>query len=108
MRKQDELIFELLKWFANKGNTRPVRSKDIQIIGYSSSDIGYHLILMDEYGLINCERIVSRTSDRVIDVIPFFLNAKGQDWLKLIETPNLTTRPRIGFIDWTQPAALAA
>lgn len=98
MRKDDELIAKILKWIAMKDHCRCVRARDMKIEGYSFSQIGYHLILMDEYGLVNCERVKSKTSDRVIEVMPFFLSAKGQDWLAHFETPAKTP-PKIGFLD---------
>jgi hypothetical protein len=64
--------------------------RTIELEGYSESSINYHLLLMDEAGLLRCERSVSSsTPSRVIKVYPFSLTWTGHEFLSSAKNESL-------------------
>ncbi len=75
-----ELIRELHKFFEDKGDDKPVEVPPIN--GRTDSEIKYHLVLMDQAGLLRCERMRSKTDpERIIRVLPFSLTWQGHEFL---------------------------
>lgn len=62
------------------------------IEGYSESEKKYHLILMFDAGLFQCEPVRSSTSDRVIYVLPFDLTWKGHEFLDTVRSEGVWQR----------------
>jgi len=79
MKRDMEVVRKLLLYFEDKPDDRAVDKVDIE--GYDAKAIGYHLILLYEAGLIEGEPYVSKTSKRIIDVMPFRLTWEGHEFL---------------------------
>ncbi|MCZ6799427.1 MAG: DUF2513 domain-containing protein [Nitrospirae bacterium] len=81
MKRDIDLVRKLLLYLEEKSDDEMV--KDLKLEGYSIDVVRYHFILMDQAGLIRCERSVSSsTSDRVICVYPFSLTWEGHELLE--------------------------
>jgi len=81
MKRNIELVRKLLLYLEEKPDYKMVN--DLELEGFSKYEVQYHFILMDQAGLISCERSVSSsTSDRVIQVYPFGLTWQGHEFLE--------------------------
>ncbi|MCK4830520.1 DUF2513 domain-containing protein [bacterium] len=81
MKRDIDLIRKLLLYLEEKPDDKMV--KDLELDGYSKDEVQYHFILMDQAGLLRCERSVSSsTSDKVIRVYPFSLTWQGHEFLE--------------------------
>jgi len=81
MKRDIDLIRKILIYLEEKPDDRVVQ--EIHLEGYSTKEIQYHFILMDEAGFIRCEREKSSsTDDRVIRVYPFSLTWQGHEFLE--------------------------
>ena len=81
MKRDLDLVRKLLIYLEEKPNDQMI--KDLELDGYDESTIKYQFILMDEVGLIRCERSVSSTTpDRVIQDYPFSLTWQGHEFLE--------------------------
>ena len=81
MKRDVDLIRTLLIHLEEKPNDEIIM--ELEIDGHDKSDVMYHFILMDQAGLLRCEREVSSsTSDRVIRVYPFSLTWQGHEFLE--------------------------
>lgn len=87
MKRDFELIRKLLLFFEQKEETRPVGVLPIE--GYSDNQIMYHCMLLYDAGLLRCEPIKSRTSDRVVKVVPFELTWDGHEFLDRIRSDDV-------------------
>ena len=88
MKRDIDLVRKLLIYLEEKPNGKIV--KDLELEGFLKGEVQYHLILMDQAGLINCERSVSSTtSDRVIRVYPFSLTWQGHEFLEASRSDTL-------------------
>src|SRR5690606_17499596 len=77
MKRDLDLVRELLLHLESKPNDRP----EIPVLdGRAEIDIGYHLILLYDPGLIRAEPERSNTG-RVIRVLPFSLTWQGHEFL---------------------------
>ncbi len=83
MKRDIDLIRKLLILLDEKVDDQIVKAEEIKIEGYTSREIMYHFILMDQAGFLRCEReISSTTSDRVIRLYPFSLTWSGHEFLE--------------------------
>ena len=81
MKRDIDLIRKLLLYLEEKPDDKMV--KDLELDDYLKDEVQYHFILMDQAGLLRCERSVSSsTSDRVIRVYPFSLTWQGHEFLE--------------------------
>lgn len=81
MKRDIDLVRKLLLYLEEKPDDKVV--KDLELEGYSKDEVQYHFILMDQAGLLRCEREVSSsTSDRVIRVYPFSLTWQGHEFIE--------------------------
>ena len=81
MKRDMDLIRKLLLYLEEKDNDKVI--KDLELEGYSKDEVQYHFILMDQAGLIRCERAMSSTtSDRIIRIYPFSLTWQGHEFLE--------------------------
>ena len=81
MKRDIDLVRKLLLYLEEKPDDKVV--KDLELEGYSKGEVKYHFILMDQAGLLRCEREVSSsTSDRVIRVYPFSLTWQGHEFIE--------------------------
>lgn len=81
MKRDIDLVRKLLIYLEEKPNDKIV--KDLELDGFTKEEVQYHFILMDQAGLIRCEKsISSTTSDRVIRVYPFSLTWQGHEFLE--------------------------
>ena len=86
MKRDIELIRSFLIFFEEKESTEPVGLPPID--GYSEAPVREHLILLDEAGLLRCERVFSKNG-RVIYVIPFDLTWDVHEFLHTIRNDAL-------------------
>lgn len=83
MKRDIDLIRKLLIYLEEKPDDKIVKAEDVEIDTHDKNDIMYHFILMDQAGLIRCERqCSSSTHDRVINVYPFSLTWDGHEFLE--------------------------
>lgn len=93
MKRDLDLVRKILIYFEEKENDQMER--DVELEGYESSLISYHLLIMDEAGLLRCERSYSKaTPDRVIKVYPFSLTWKGHEFLSAAKNEGLWNRAK--------------
>ena len=85
MTRDFDLIRKLLVFFDEKAGPEHVAMPNV---GDEDSDskVMYHLLLMYQGGLLDCEPQKSSTSDRVISVIPFNLTWEGHEFLAKIRS----------------------
>jgi hypothetical protein len=98
MKRDLDLIRKLLLYFEAKADDRmdgcPV------IDGYSSLEIKYHLLLMDEAGFLRCEREVTPTG-RTIYVLPMSLTWQGHEFLEAARNDTFWRRAKALVIEKT-------
>ncbi|WP_448649413.1 DUF2513 domain-containing protein [Pseudomonas corrugata] len=88
MKRDLDLVRKILMYYEDKEMDGMDRT--IELEGYGESSINYHLLLMDEAGLLRCERSVSSsTPSRVIKVYPFSLTWKGHEFLSSAKNESL-------------------
>jgi hypothetical protein len=81
MKRDIELVRKLLIYLEEKPNDKIIMK--LELNGHDKNEVMYHFILMDQAGLIRCEREVSSTtSDRVIKVYPLSLTWQGHEFLE--------------------------
>jgi hypothetical protein len=88
MTRDFDLIRDLLMFFDKKEDAGPTETAQINI-GYTELLIKYHLLLLYQAGLLDCEPMKSSTSDRVISVIPFNLTWQGHEFLAKIRSDTV-------------------
>ena len=82
MKRDMELIRELLLFFEEKTGPEHVGPGEIEIGGYDPLAIHHHVLLLCEAGLLTCERITSSTTpERLVDALPFDLSWEGHEFL---------------------------
>ncbi|BBP58506.1 DUF2513 domain-containing protein [Pseudomonas sp. St316] len=80
MKRDLDLVREILIHYEEKDND--AMDKELSLDGHAQSKINYHLLLMDEAGLLRCEKTYSSTTPtRVIKVYPFSMTWKGHEFL---------------------------
>lgn len=88
MKRDLDLVRKILIYYEEKDFDGMDRT--IGIDGYGESLINYHLLLMDEAGLLRCERSTSsKTPGRVIKVYPFSLTWSGHEFLSAARNEGL-------------------
>ena len=92
MKRDMELIRKLLFFFDEKETLNMVEVPPID--GYDDLTIKYHLVLMYDAKLLRCEPVTSKTSDRVIYVLPFELTWDGHEFLDKIHSETAWQRVR--------------
>lgn len=96
MKRDMDLIRHLLLFLEEKPSPALVNADDIRIEGHNRTAIQYHLNLMYQAGLINGEDIRSRTSDRLISVLPFDLTWQGHEFLEAVRDPEIWRQAKAG------------
>ncbi|EGR1226405.1 DUF2513 domain-containing protein [Vibrio parahaemolyticus] len=84
MKRNFELIRELLFYFENKEDSQMVETPEIP--EFDDLVINYHCRLLFDAGFLRCEAIRSSTSDRVIRVVCFELTWEGHEFLDRIRS----------------------
>ena len=93
MKRDLDLVRKILIHFEDKENDQ--MEENVQIEGYEPHFVRYHLLLMDEAGLLRCERSLSKaTPSRVIRVYPFSLTWKGHEFLSTAKNENLWAKAK--------------
>ncbi len=90
MKRDMELVRRILGYFEGKDDAKPV--EDLAIEGYHASTIQYHVILLYEAGLIAGEPTRSKSSDRIIRVLPFRLTWEGHEFLAAAKDDSVWRR----------------
>lgn len=97
MKLELDLVRQLLLFLEQRDTHNAIRYTDIQIEGYSSQQIGYHLNRMFEAGFISGEAIRSNTTpERIVQVIPFDLTWKGHEFLDAVRDPEIWKKTKQG------------
>lgn len=92
MKRDIELIRKLLLYFEEKPDDHMEECPFVE--GFSDLEIKYHLLLMDEAGLLRCEREVTKSSGRVIKVYPFSLTWNGHEFLEAARNVTIWNRAK--------------
>ena len=92
MKRDFELIRKLLIFFEEKQPSAHVEIPPID--GYENPVIKYHLVLLHDAGLLRCEPVKSKTSNRVVYVIPFDLTWDGHEFLDKVRSETVWRRIR--------------
>ncbi|MFG0541756.1 DUF2513 domain-containing protein [Pseudomonas sp. YQ_5] len=80
MKRDLDLVRKILIQYEEKENDS--MDQVLVVEGYTQSLVNYHLLLMDEAGLLRCEKsFSSSTPSRVIRVYPFSLTWAGHEFL---------------------------
>jgi hypothetical protein len=87
MKRDLELVRKLLLYFDEKPHPEQVEVPPIP--EYDEVTIKYHLVLLYDAGYLRCEPIRSKTSDRIIYVLPFELTWDGHEFLDKIRSPHV-------------------
>jgi hypothetical protein len=87
MKRDFELIRRLLEYFRDKEGPEFVLEPDVGD-EYTASQVQYHLRLMHQAGLLNCEA-ESTASGRIFRVIPFDLSWEGHEFLAKISSEGV-------------------
>lgn len=82
MKRDLDLVKAILLHFEDKEDW--AHEKQIDVEGYDKKLVSYHLSIMYEAGLINCEPMTSNTG-RIYDVVPFRLTWDGHEFLDNIK-----------------------
>lgn len=110
MKRDMDLVRDLLLYFEAKTELAGIHAEDVEIEGYSETQIGLHLNIMAEAGLLICEPFRSSTNpDRFIRIFVFDLSWKGHEYLDTIRDPKIwkRTKSTLGRIgNWSFAIAL--
>jgi len=100
MKRNLDLVRKILIYLEKKQDEKMMKSLELE--GYESKEIMYHLILMDQAGLLRCEREVSSsTPDRAICVYPFSLSWQGHEFLEASRNESTWNKAKRIVIDKT-------
>ena len=90
MKRDMDLVRELLLYFEAKPDPKMVMPGDVAIPDRDATEVHYHIILMCEAGLLTCERQESSTTpSRLIDAFPFGLSWAGHEFLDAARSDSL-------------------
>lgn len=110
MKRDMDLVRELLLHFEGKSETAGVDAKRVQIEGYTEDQIVLHLNIMAEAGLLVFEAFRSSTNpDRIISTLVFDLSWTGHEYLDTIRDPKIWkgTKAALGRVgNWSFGLAL--
>lgn len=105
MKRDFDLVRELLFYFEQKPDMSPVLYSDPPAIKGSSRDaVKYHLILLYQGGLVDGEPIRSSTSDRIIDMgAVFALTWEGHEFLEKVRSDSVweKTKSKVISAGWS-------
>ncbi len=91
MKRDLDLVRKLLIYFEQKPGPEHIETPPID--GHDESTVQYHLRLMYDGGLLNCETVRSSTTpDRVISVLPFDLTWEGHEFLSKVKSEGVWQR----------------
>lgn len=94
MKRDPEIIRQLLLFFEEKPDVSLMEAKSIKIDGHNPGTIQYHIDLMYEAGFLSCETANSSTSDRLIYALPFRLTWKGHEFLDAARSDTIWRKAR--------------
>ena len=95
MKRDMELVRELLLYFEAKPDPHMMRSDEIELPAYAPQNVHYHVVLMCEAGLLTCERSESSTTpSRLVDAFPFGLSWAGHEFLDAARSETLWSQAR--------------
>ena len=91
MKRDFDLVRKLLIYFEEKSGAGV--TENLQVEGYDDSTVMYHLNLMYDARLLNCEAMCSSTTPgRVIRVLPFDLTWEGHEFLSKVRNEGVWQR----------------
>lgn len=88
MKRDMDLIRLLLLYMENKTATEGILDRSITVDGYTETQIGLHLNMMADAGLLVFEASKTK-SGRIIETYPFELSWKGFEYLDIIRDPEV-------------------
>ena len=95
MKRDMELVRELLLYFEEKPDPKVIMPADVVIPGREPSEVHYHILIMCEAGLLTCERVESSTTpSRLVDALPFGLSWPGMSSSTLLAAIRSGSRPK--------------
>jgi hypothetical protein len=87
VKRDWDLVRKLLFYLEEKSDDRVIRN--VQIEGYETLVINYHLVLLAEAGLITFEASRSTSNpERIIQVYPTQLTWEGHEFLEITRDDN--------------------
>jgi len=105
MKREMDLVRELLLHFEGKSEAPGVHAADVRIDGYTEAQVVLHLNVMAEAGLLVCEPIRSSTNpERIIRTFVFDLSWRGHEYLDTIRDPKIwkSTKATLGRVgNWS-------
>jgi len=97
VKRDMDLIRELALWLERKEDHALRKPEDIRIEDYGFDEIGHHLNLIYEAGLISGEVLRSKsTPDRIIQVWPFDLSWVGHEFIDSVRDPEIWAKTKEG------------
>jgi hypothetical protein len=110
MKRDMDLVRNLLLHFEAKSETAGVHASEARIEGYTETQIVLHLNIMAEAELLVCEPVRSSTNpERIIKTFVFDLSWKGHEYFDTIRDPKIWkgTKSMLGRIgNWSFGLAL--
>ena len=95
MKRDMDLVRDLMLYFEAKSEVPGIHSEDVDIDGYTETQIGLHLNIMAEAGFLVCEPYRSTTNpDRIVRTFVFDLSWKGHEYLDTIRDPAVWKRTK--------------
>ncbi len=86
MKRDMDLIRKLLSYFEE---TQDTEHEDLPIIeGYDAKLIKYHIFLMHDSNLLQCNPVKSKTTDAILYLIPLSLSWEGTEFLEKIRSDD--------------------
>jgi hypothetical protein len=110
MKRDMDLVRDLLLYFEAKSGTPGIHASDVRMDGFTETQVGLHLNIMAEAGLLICEPFRSSTNpERFIRTFVFDLSWQGHEYLDTIRDPKVwkRTKSALGRIgNWSFSMAL--
>ena len=90
MRRDPELIRDLLLVFEKKEDFKIKEAESFEIGGHDTKTIEYHFMLMAQAELVDYEAFRSKSNpERLIKVMPFNLTWKGHEYLDAVRDKSV-------------------
>lgn len=110
MKRDMDLVRDLLLYFEAKSETPGIHASNVRMDGFTETEVGLHLNIMAEAGLLICEPFRSSTNpERFIRTFVFDLSWQGHEYLDTIRDPKVwkSTKSALGRIgNWSFSMAL--
>ncbi len=93
MKRDMDLVLKILEFFEERDEVSLVET--VRIPGYDDLVVAYHCCRMTEAGLLDAERITSRTTkSRLVRVLPCGLSWRGHEFLDAMRSKTVAAQVR--------------